>query len=213
MNYKQLDSNLVRILGRLEKSFVFSHELKGEKIYKSAVLIRRTSGVVDRIPVIASERQISSLPENILKMKVYFEGYLITNKKGDEDIFAVRIKYNVIPRDITEEDVNFIELDGTIDSFPVIRKALSKNSVCNFWLATKRKYDKVTHVKAVSWGNIAERIYEASRGARICIKGRLQSKIKNGFNEGSINIDDDDYEVAIYYLRMLGGRREQVGEK
>lgn len=206
MDHKELDCNFVRMLGRLEKPFEFNHEIKGEKIYISAILIKRTSGVVDRIPVLASEQQISELPENILEMKVYFVGYLVTNKKGNEEIFAVRVKYNISPREISEEDDNFIELEGTISSFPIIRKTLNKNSVCNFWLSTQRKYNKHTNVKAVAWGTIADRIYEESKDAQICIKGRIQSKIKEGFNENSINIDDADYEVAIYYLRMLGDK-------
>ena len=201
------------MLGRLEKPFVYNHEVKNEKIYTSAILIKRTSGVIDRIPVFASESQIENLPENILEMKVYFEGYLLTTTKSDEEIFAVRVKYNILPRDISEEDINFVELEGTINSFPRIRKASNNNSVCNFWLSTKRKYDKNTNVKAVAWGTIADKIYDASRKARICIKGRIQSKIKRGFNEEKININDEDYEVAIYYLRMLGCRGEKFGEK
>ena len=131
-------------------------------------------------------------PKNILEMKVYFVGYLLTTIKGDKDIFAVRVKYNVQPRDASEEDINFVELDGTINSLPRI---------------------KVTNVKAVAWGTIADRIYDASKDTRICIKGRVQSKIKRGYNEETINLNDEDYEVAIYYLRMLGSRGEHFGEK
>lgn len=213
MDYEQLDCNFVKMLGRLEMPFVYNHDVKNEKIYMSAILIKRTSGVVDRIPVFASQSQIEELPKNILEMKVYFVGYLLTTIKGDKDIFAVRVKYNVQPRDVTEEDINFIELDGIINSFPRIRKASNNNSVCNFLLATKRKYNKVTNVKAVAWGTIADRIYDASKDTRICIKGRVQSKIKRGYNEETINLNDEDYEVAIYYLRMLGSRREHFGEK
>lgn len=197
------DSNFVKLLGRLEAPFVFNHEVKGEKIFSSAILVKRTSGVVDRIPIMASESQISELPKNILDKKIFFEGYLVTNIKFKEKILAIRVKYDIIPKEIFEEDMNYIELEGTIESFPKIRKTLSGNSVCNFLLATKRKYNKKSYISAVAWGNIANKLYEASKDARICIKGRLQSKIRKGYDEEGIHFDEADYEVAIYYLRML----------
>lgn len=207
------DNNFVKLLGRLETPFVFNHEINGEKIYTSAILVKRTSGVVDRIPIMARENQIFELSHDILEKKIFFEGYLVTYMKFDEKVVAVRVKSDIFIKENFEEDVNYISLGGTIESTPTIRKTLNKSSVCNFLLATRRKYNKKNYINAVAWGNIADQIFVASKGTRICIKGRLQSKIKKGFNEYSINIDDDDYEVAIYYLRWLCIRGEQVGEK
>ena len=55
---KVLDNNQVTIVGVVDSEFVYSHEVFGEGFYVVEVIVQRLSNMVDRIPLMISERLI-----------------------------------------------------------------------------------------------------------------------------------------------------------
>ena len=53
---KVLDNNQVTIVGVVDSEFVYSHEVFGEGFYVVEVIVQRLSNMVDRIPLMISEK-------------------------------------------------------------------------------------------------------------------------------------------------------------
>jgi len=81
-------------------------------------------------------------------------------------------------------DINEVRVMGNMTRDPELRKTNSGTSVCNFSVATNRRYQQNNEWKedvefhnVVIWGRRAESFVErAKKGTRLYIEGRLQTR-------------------------------------
>lgn len=175
--------NRAFLIGRLESGFEFVYMQKKEKIYSSAMLITRKSGIVDRVPVTITETELSKLGElpalDLYKFKV--EGFLVTNPEnlliGNRYEVSVRIlkcswEFN------NTSDVNRLEVTGTICTTPKFRDTPKGRKICDFmiYVPAESAENNAAIVHAIAWEKYAYLIRNLKTGNKITIVARIQSR-------------------------------------
>ena len=175
--------NRAFLIGRLESSFEFVYTHKKEKIYSSAMLITRKSGIVDRVPVTITESELSKIGDfpalDSYKFKV--EGFLVTNPEniliGNRYEVSVRIlkcswEFN------NTTDVNQLEVTGTICTTPKFRDTPKGRKICDFmvYVPSKNEGENAAIVHAIAWEKYAYLIRNLKTGNKITIMSRIQSR-------------------------------------
>lgn len=210
-----MGNNNAYISGVIAEEFCYSHEVFGEKFYTSVVDVRRNSGVIDRVPIMVSERLVgvSSLligngdvADKWVGERVYIYGQFRSFNKHDGErthlilsLFA-REFYVV---DDAEYDDNSIELDGFICKEPIYRKTPLGREICDVLLAVNRPYGKSDYIPCIAWGRNARYASALEVGTRLKVQGRIQSR------EYSKKISDEyserrtAYEVSILRMEEL----------
>lgn len=191
--------NTVEITGTITTQITFTHEIYGEKFFEFVVSVNRQSGVIDSIPVIASQRLIGNEP-NLQNTKVTIIGdYRSRNVTCEEDekrhlvlnVFAQEIVIHNDNTDIIHK--NNIKLSGNICKQPVLRETPNGRKIADMLLAVPRSYDRTDYIPCIVWGRNAKYISDKFNvGNEIKIDGRIQSRIynKNGTEKTA-------YEVSV----------------
>lgn len=208
-----MGNNNAYISGVIAEEFCYSHEVFGEKFYTSVVDVRRNSGVIDKVPIMVSERlaDVGSLligdgdvTDKWVGERVYIYGQFRSFNKYDGErthlilsLFA-REFYVV---DDAEYDDNSIELDGFICKEPVYRKTPLGREICDILLAVKRPYGKSDYIPCICWGRNARFASVLEVGTRLRVQGRIQSR------EYTKKLSDTESETRTAYevsLSRLG---------
>lgn len=176
--------NNVLLVGKvISKDFAFTGTKHGyeEKFYEFKVNIARTSGTIDTIPIICSEKYLFDTPVNIGD-RVKVEGSIHTIRHTEEDGRKYRTMY-VYVRDIVvtdeQEDINQIELCGSV--FKYTRSRITKDSqrsVTDMTLITERPNGKKDFIATIAWGRNATLAGKRKEGDVIKLIGRIQSRQK-----------------------------------
>ncbi|MBQ2938226.1 MAG: single-stranded DNA-binding protein [Clostridia bacterium] len=194
---KPSDSNKVCIKGVIEDNLEFSHEVCGEKFYKSRVAVKRDSGVADYVPLIISEREIDlkKLSEGVL---VEISGQLRSHINKEK--IKNRLEHFLFVKSIKVFDnegiifKNVIFLDGYVCKPTVLRKTPSGKIISDIFVAVNREYNKSDYIPAIAWGRMAYYAERLEVGDRIQLIGRIQSRMyitKLGQEEREL------YEISI----------------
>lgn len=208
---KVVENNKVVIAGEIEENFEWSHEVYGENFYTSRILVKRTSGVSDFVPIIVSERLID-VREDWKGECVAIEGQFRSCNKSEEE--KRRVLLSVFVRDIARlEGVFFtndsIELDGYICKEPVYRKTPLGREVADLLLAVNRPYGKSDYIPCICWGRNARFAYSLETGTHLKIEGRIQSR------EYQKRISDTEtetrtaYEVSVSKLEIVEDEEQE----
>ena len=79
-----IENNKVRIVGEIVGQFEYSHEVFGENFYIGQLKIERTSGILDFIPIMVSDRMVDvSADWNGIFVEI--EGSFRSYNKKDEE--------------------------------------------------------------------------------------------------------------------------------
>ena len=137
---KVLDNNQVTIVGVVDSEFVYSHEVFGEGFYVVEVIVQRLSNMVDRIPLMISERLID-VTENYIGRTLEAHGQFRSYNKHEEG--RNRLVLSVFVRDVEVLDEepenvkpNSIFLDGYICKQPVYRMTPLGREIADLLLAS-----------------------------------------------------------------------------
>ncbi len=179
---KVLDNNQVTIVGVVDSEFVYSHEVFGEGFYIVEVIVQRLSNMVDRIPLMISERLID-VTGNYIGRTLEAHGQFRSYNKHEEGRNRLVLSVFVREVEVLDEEPenvkpNSIFLDGYICKQPVYRMTpLGERLPICFWQLTGLMGSPIIfHVSAGaetpgSQGNLKwERIFiygEESRAGRI----------------------------------------------
>ena len=177
---KVLDNNQVTIVGVVDSEFVYSHEVFGEGFYVVEVIVQRLSNMVDRIPLMISERLID-VTENYIGRTLEAHGQFRSYNKHEEG--RNRLVLSVFVRDVEVLDEepenvkpNSIFLDGYICKPPIYRKTPLGREIADFLLAVNRPYGKSDYIPCISWGRNARFASSFEVGTRVRVWGRVQSR-------------------------------------
>ncbi|HHV38811.1 MAG TPA: single-stranded DNA-binding protein [Tepidimicrobium sp.] len=210
MDNRNLETNIVKIIGRIVVPIEFSHEVYGEGFYNFKVEAPRLSESVDILRVTVSERLITNM-ELTVGSYVELHGQLRSYNRYIDN--ASRLILTVFTREIRlltdEEDrkellkqPNEIYLDGYICKKPVYRTTPFGREITDLLLAVNRPYNKSDYIPCIAWGRNARFCENLLVGDHIKIWGRIQSR------EYQKRYDDRvetrvAYEVSIFRLEYI----------
>lgn len=202
---RQIENNKVRIVGEIVGQFEYSHEVFGENFYIGQLKIERTSGILDFIPIMVSDRMVD-ISADWNGIFVEIEGSFRSCNKNEEG--KKRLMLSVFVREFkqlenTYYNDNNIELDGYICKEVIYRKTPLGREVADLLIAVNRPYRKTDYIPCIAWGRNAVYSSELEVGTRIKLYGRIQSR------EYAKRISDTEtetrttYEVSISKLEVV----------
>lgn len=216
----QKTNNNACISGVIAEEFCYSHDVYGEKFYTSIVDVERKSGVIDKVPIMVSERlaDVGSLligdgdvTDKWVGERVYIYGQFRSFNKHDDGhshliLYLFAQEFFVI--DDTEYDNNEITLDGYICKSPVYRQTPSGREICDVLIAVNRAYKRSDYIPCICWGRNARFVNTLEIGTKVKIKGRIQSR------EYTKNLSDTEsetrtaYEISASRLEVINSGEE-----
>lgn len=172
-----VDRNQICLHGRVGARAVFSHANHGVEFYRFPLVVRRLSGVEDRIHILAPSTLLAICPGLEPEQEVTVTGEVRTfnNRSGEGSRLIISVFARVIRRE-SGEDENKLELTGTLCKPPSLRATPLGRTICDMILAVNRRYGRSDYLPCISWGSLAHRCAEKTTGDRIGISGRLQSR-------------------------------------
>jgi len=211
------ETNMVKIIGKVNSKKEFSHEIFGEKFYNFIIEVPRLSDSVDLLPVTVSERLIININFNIGDY-VVVEGQLRSyNRYIDSSnrlVLTVFVREIYLPDEGELEEVikkpNEIYLDGYICKEPIYRETPFGREITDLLIAVNRAYNKSDYIPCIAWGRNARFCENLIVGDHIKIWGRIQSRnyekrLSSGETETRVA-----YEVSISKLEFIEDDNNRV---
>ena len=200
-------NNRVKLKGEVKTGLEFSHDLRGERFYKTIVEVNRLSEEKDLIPVIVSE--------DILNPEMDYVGQTVTvrgsyrsfnRQEGERTKLELFVFANEFDLDMIEEDEtnNLIQLSGFVCKPPIFRQTPKGRLIADVMVAVNRNYDRSDYIPCVCWGESAKKAAEYAVGDEIALEGRIQSRTYNK------RISEDEveervaYEVSVARINKIG---------
>lgn len=195
----RVENNAVILVGEVVRKPEYTHKVLGTKFYIFDLSVPRTSGTIDKIPVMVSDKMcyIEDIQNgDLIKVKGQFRSY---NKRDEK---RSRLILSVFAFEISnlEEDlngVNDIEMKGYICKEPTYRITPNGREISDLLIATNRAYGNSDYIPCIAWGSNAKYVAKLPIGTHIKLQGRIQSREyekKNLKDEIEIKIA---YEVSI----------------
>ena len=219
-----IDTNMVKIIGKISSPLNFSHEMYGEGFYSFELEVPRLSDSVDVLPVTISERLIVNMN---LSVGTYVETYGQLRSYNRYINNNSRLVLTVFARDIRviedEEELdgllkapNEIYLDGYICKIPIYRTTPFGREISDLLVAVNRPYNKSDYIPGIAWGRNARFCEKLLVGDHIKIWGRIQSReYQKRHSEDEVETKVA-YEVSISKLEYIendNNRLEDYGEE
>lgn len=170
-------NNSVILRGELAGLPEFSHENHSKRFFRFLLDIPRLSGAVDTLPVIAEESVLQSLDPCGGEM-LTVRGQIRSHNCRDEG--TRRLLIFVFAQSIIAEDgepLNEVVLEGPLCRLPTYRRTPLGREICDVMLAVPRAFRRADYLPCILWGRTAQEISHCAVRDRICLTGRLQSRI------------------------------------
>lgn len=182
--------------GILAAAPAFSHMSRGERFFIFPVETRRLSGTANTINVIARESLLRSA-EIMEAGRIQVTGELrsFNNKRGE----GARLVITVFAKELgftDGEDMNVIELAGTLCKPPNLRVTPMGRDICDLMLAVNRRCGRSDYLPCICWGRRAREYSQLQVGDRLSLTGRIQSRPYIKLIEGE-PVEKVAYEVSI----------------
>lgn len=165
----------------------------GEMFYAFDLSVMRMSGAVDLIPV---NMPVVLCDEVNFGDRIALVGQVRTYNRvvdGKSRLFVVFFALETA--DYTDY-INEIELTGFFCKPPVHRTTPLGRDICDVLLAVNRDRQRSDYVPLIVWGRTARYIARLDVGARVRIKGRLQSRVHQKQTEQGV-VEKTAYEVSV----------------
>lgn len=202
---KIIENNQVVISGEVVSEFNLSHEHFGEKYYLVYVDVPRTSGFVDRLPVMVSE-YLTNVDEDLRECKVSVYGQYRSYNKHEHDknrlllsVFALEMK--VVDEAFTGSNGNNVYLEGTICKEPIYRITPRGKEITDLMVAVNRPYGKSDYIPCICWGRTARFASDLLIGDKCIVNGRLQSRFYTKKHEDGRIEEKVAYEVSANFVK------------
>ena len=164
--------NAAQLCGEIVSPPMFSHESHGVRLYQCRIAVPRLSGVLDTVVLLAPE----ALPER-MQGRVHVRGQLRGYTRQDAD--KRRLRLMVLVRAVDDEspqENNLIELTGELAREVYYRKTPLGREIADLMLKVPRPYTGTDYFPCVVWGRCARFCSHLSKGARLKVAGRMQSR-------------------------------------
>ena len=149
-------ANQITLRGSLVELPKFSHENHGKRFYRFYMEVRRLSGAVDTLPVIAEEEVLGRTDPFGGEM-LTVTGQIRSHNLRDEGQRHLLIF--VFASAITADDgdwCNDVTLCGTLCRVPVYRRTPLGREICDIMLAVPRAFHRADYLPGILWGRTAQ---------------------------------------------------------
>lgn len=198
------DSTKITVCGRLESGLELSHNTPSEAIYKGVLLVPRTSGTVDRVPVHIPGRLYTdamNASDGIMAVSGVLRTYC--TKAGNGSYTRVTMLASEVSKGGSDTPVNLVNITGTITREPVFRSTPLGREICDIMLAVNRGHGHIDYIPCIAWGGNA-RTASASYhvGGRLHVVGRFQSREYTKLLESGEAVTCTTYEISISKMKL-----------
>ena len=169
-------ANQITLRGTLCQLPKYSHENHGKRFYSFSLDVRRLSGTVDTLPILIGESVLWDMDISGGDM-LEVSGQIRTfNNRSSESKKLVISVYAQSLATCEGDDVNELQLIGTICKEPVCRQTPFGRQICDVMLAVNRPYHRADYIPCIFWGKTARQVGQCAVGTQLQIAGRLQSR-------------------------------------
>lgn len=192
-------NNRVTIAGVIVSNFTLDHNYYSERFYRFLLSIKRSSGAVDTIPVIVSER-LMDVTKDMTGQYIFITGEFRSFKYHENNktrllLYVFPLKVDLIDE---PEDINEVIIQGVICKEPVLRETPYGRVITDVLLTITRGYKKCDSIPAIAWGRNAIFLSNLTAGHEIRAVGRIQSRLYN--KNGS---EKTAYELSINLIEAV----------
>ena len=169
-------TNRAVLCGHIYEAPQFSHENHGRKFYKFPLEVRRLSGTIDTLPILAGEEileQNDLWEGDFVRVQGQIRSFNNRSDVGRRLILSVYAESMVCTDEGPEND---ILLQGALCKTPILRQTPLGREICDVMLAVSRRYRRTDYVPCILWGRTAREAAGLSPGSVIQLHGRLQSR-------------------------------------
>ena len=203
------ENNQLTVRGKIINELEFAYEVAGEQFFRTTISVPRTSGSVDELQVIVSERLLDVNDTGLVGQIVNIYGeFRSFNKNADDG--RRKLILTVFVKEIKFEDeydysnkANCIRLVGTVCNKPFCRETPLGRTIADLTLAVNRGFGKSDYIPCVFWGRNAKYASEFEVGTVISLSGRVQSR---NYNKKISEYDYEErtaYEVSVKTVEVI----------
>ena len=189
--------NQITLRGNLQNLPEFSHENHGKRFYRFILEVPRLSGAVDILPVIAPEQVLNEMDLSGGQMLTITGQIRSHNSRtnGVRHLLIFVFATNIIAED--GEPINEVTIEGPLCKEPTYRRTPLGREICDVMLAVPRAFRRADYLPCILWGRTAQEVSQCHIRDRICIHGRLQSRVYTKLT------DDGPVERTAYEISAL----------
>lgn len=165
----------------------------GEMFYAFDLSVMRMSGAIDLIPV---NMPVVLCDELNFGDRISLVGQVRTYNKMVDGKSRLIVVFFALEVSEYKGNENEVELTGFFCKPPVHRTTPLGRDICDVLLAVNRDRQRSDYVPLIVWGRTARYIARLDVGARVRIKGRLQSRVYQKQTEQGV-VEKTAYEVSV----------------
>jgi single-stranded DNA-binding protein len=198
-----VENNKVKIVGTVFNEIIHDHQDVDEDFYMVSVAVGRKSGAYDILPVMVSERILTTM-QLIQGMRVVVEGSFRSYNLhiGDESKLKLYIFADLIAVTDSLEDENNIYLNGFICKDTSYRETPLGRKICDAILAVNRHTRNSDYIPVIVWSRNAAYLSCFNIGDRVTLTGRVQSREYNK-TTGDSSETRTAYEVSAEWVEAF----------
>lgn len=207
---KQMQSNYIKIVGKIHSELEFSHEVFGEKFYEFFIEVPRLSDTKDILPVIISERIINDINMDIGNHTVLegqFRSYNRYENASNKLLLRIFVRDIYVPDENELEELkrhpNEVYLNGYLCKETKFRTTPFGREITDMLIAVNRSYNKSDYIPCIAWGRNARYCEKLEVGDHIKIWGRIQSRKYQKKTENDTYETRTAYEVSVTKLEHI----------
>ena len=168
--------NQVTLIGNPMGAPAYSHSNHGRDFYAFPLEVKRLSGAVDQLQIIASRELLEQTPVEeggnlcVTGEIRSYNSHRPGNRRLIISVYAEDLEVTDLPHD------NRVSLLGNLCKPPVYRRTPLGREICDIMLAVNRSYGRSDYLPCILWGNSARLGRDYAVGTQLLLTGRLQSR-------------------------------------
>ena len=177
----------------------FSHRIHETNMYECRIGVSRLSGTVDQVVLLVTEPLVPLMVEHVT-VRGQLRGYT------RQDVDRRHLLLMVLVREVSQEapeDNNVIALTGELVREVYYRKTPLGREIADLMLKVPRPFSGVDYIPCVVWGKCARFCMHLTKGARLTVSGRMQSRGYVKVLEDGSQEERTAYELSINKLKVL----------
>lgn len=201
-------NNISFISGVAYEYPVYSHSVCGEKFYSFEIEVERTSGNIDCLPVMVSERATdidALLPGDIVSIEGEIRSYNLKcagKTKLVLNVFARSVQKVDSAETYNGESNNSVYLGGYICKQPTYRETPMGRELSDAIVAVNRANGKSDYIPCIFWGRNARFASQLPVGSRVKLRGRFQSRVYKK-DVGDVTETRTAFELSVGNLEVV----------
>ena len=107
-----------------------------------------------------------------------------------------------------EQPDNRVRLTGALCRAPVFRRTPLGREICDGMLAVNRPYHRTDYLPCIFWGRTARQVSQLGVGSKLCLEGRLQSRVYTKLLDDGTAMERTAYEISAVSAQALTAEEE-----